>query len=173
MKKSILFILVTLAMGYYAVGQTHVKEHILLKAPEGIIKLNQQQYKDAAHQKYDKYWLSDTAEHLYKKNGILLAYHEIYINDNRFKKSLEVFQKQTLGLIEQHKTAIVDFSRIDTINNIRFLITEYRSNDVVNIHVISEYNKDNIAFNGLFQFEPGNEKKAMAFAKEIMADLQF
>lgn|GEM_PF-919689 len=114
----------------------------------------------------------DDKRNLYQIDGLLVSCWDVPISPDD-KRSLEQMRIEGRAILNLNKDNIVNFSNIETINNVRFLITEYERGDEVFLRFISEARNNNHNLNGIVQFKKPDEEKAQIVLKELLQGIRF
>jgi hypothetical protein len=169
MKKLTLFT-IGLLFSLCALGQEVSTDIFTATAPAGGTKLTGQSLADYVHANYKKTLLPSNQENTYLADGVIVCFWGLPGGPVK-SKPLEEMQTRMVAVLQKHNT--VNYARIETINNIRFLIYEFESDGEAYISYRSEPNSKEQTLNGTIQFKTADKDKARQDLKNLLAGMHF
>lgn len=168
--KKLTLLTVALLFGLCALGQEVSTDIFTATAPVGATKLTGQPLADYVHTNYKKSLLPSNQENTYLADGVIICFWALPAGTIK-SKPLEEMQTRMVAVLQRNN--MVNYARIDTINNIRFLIYEFESDGEVRISYRSDPNSKEQTLNGTLQFKTADKDKARQDLKELLAGMHF
>lgn len=169
MKKITLFT-IGLLFSLCVLGQEVSTEIFMATAPAGGTKLTGQALADYLHANYKKTLVPSNQDYTYLADGIIVCFWGLPAGTVK-SKPLEEMQTRMIAVLEKNNT--VNYTRIETVNNTRFLIYEYESDGEVYIRYRSDPNSKEQTLNGIIQFKVADKDKAHQDLKDLLAGMHF
>lgn len=169
MKKLTLFT-IGLLFSLCALGQEVSTDIFTATAPAGATKLTGQPLADYVHANYKKTLLPSNQENTYLADGVIVCFWGLPGGPVK-SKPLEEMQARMVAVLQRNNT--VNYARIETINNIRFLIYEFESDGEAYISYRSEPNSKEQTLNGTIQFKTADKEKARQDLKDLLTSMHF
>jgi hypothetical protein len=172
--KKTLSLIIGVFFSGFAIGQANPSSNVVnLKVPERAVKLSTddvQTFIKANGFKHSQLAFEKRRK-FYEVDGLIISFWDIPMNPTH-KRSLQKMQDEGLGILKDDKENIIKFSKIESINNIQFLIYEYQKEDEVFLRFISDEN-NNKNLTGILEFKTSDEKKAEAVLQEFLQSMHF
>ena len=160
--------LTTCALGQ----QTPSSTVVTATMPQGATKPTKDELAKYIHDNYKRSQVPLDKTNTYKLNGLLISFWDLSINPP-FKKSLEASQSEILGYLKQNSENTINYSKIITVNDIRFLVYVYQKGNEEYLRFQSEYNKDNKNICGLIQCKKPDEVEAEETLQTFLSTIHF
>lgn len=155
-----------------AIGQAPKSEVVNADMPPGAKQLTKEQLSTFVRNNYKKYSIPLGKENTYQLDGLVISFWDLSVNPE-FKKSLEASQSEILGYLKWTDRNVINFSKIVTINNIRFLEYEYQTGDEVYLRFQSEFDKKNRNICGVIQCKEPDKDKAQKTMDDFLKTVHF
>ncbi|MEP6613216.1 MAG: hypothetical protein ABJA76_15055 [Mucilaginibacter sp.] len=156
--------------GLCALGQQVSTDIFTATAPAGATKLTGQPLADYLRANYKKTLVPSNQENTYLADGVIVCFWGLPGGPVK-SKPLEEMQTRMVTVLQKNNT--VNYARIETINNIRFLIYEYESDGEVYIRYWSDPNSKGQNLSGITQFKTGDKEKARQDLKDLLTSMHF
>ncbi|MBD1394089.1 hypothetical protein [Mucilaginibacter glaciei] len=108
---------------------------------------------------------------VYQNNHLLISYWDIFANPD-FRQKLEKVQKGIVYSIKEDGHTL-DYSKIITVNGIRYFVIQYEKNNESVIRFYSEIQPDGVNANGIIQFKKPYEEEAQKALQELLPTIKF
>jgi hypothetical protein len=168
--KKLTLLTVALLFGLCALGQDVSTDIFTATAPVGAPKLTGQALMDYVHANYKKTLVPSNQDNTYLADGVIICFWALPAGTVK-SKPLEEMQTRMVAVLEKSNT--VNYSRIETINNTRFLIYEFESDGEVYIRYRSDPNAKDQTMNGILQLKTADKDKARQDLKDLLNSMQF
>jgi hypothetical protein len=166
-----LFLIACLFFNIGAWGQVPKSDVVSASLPKGAISLRKEQVSKIVHDNFKRSSIPLDVENYYQLDGIVMSFWDDEVNPE-FKRSLEDIQLGMLGIFKRNND-VVNFSKIISVNNIRFLVYEYQIDDEVNLCFQSDFNKHNKHIGGIVQFKKPDEDKGQKVLQGLLQSMHF
>jgi len=147
------------------------REVMQLTLPKGTEKLDEEKLNNLSHNRFNEKTTSDFHDHIFKKDSLLIYYMNLSF-PRILRKSLESNQIMMVSLLGQAKDT-VDYSKIISVNNIRFLIIEYHDKNTMYIRFRSDYDKSGSLINGFIECKKRHERQARHYLQDLLKGMHF
>jgi len=168
--KKLTLLTVGLLFGLFALGQQVTTDIFTAIAPSGSAKLTGQALQDYVHSNYKKTLVPSNQEDTYLADGVIICFWGLPAGTVK-SKPLEEMQTRMVEVLQKNNT--VNYARIYTINNTRFLIYEFESDGEAYIRYRSDPNSKEQTLNGIIQFKAADKDKARHDLKDLLASMHF
>jgi len=168
--KRISFLVVCMLFCLYATAQVDVNNVFTAMPPKNATSLTGEQLQTYVRGHFKITLVPSNHEFTYLADGVIICCWDLKANP-QYLKPLDSLQAR--GVRGVSKTAIVNDSHFETVNNIRFGIYEFQHDDEVYIRFGSEVNKNLQSMNGILQFKAADKDKAHQYLKDLLASMRF
>jgi len=168
--KKLTLLAIGLLLGFCALGQEVSTDIFTATAPAGATKLTGQALADYVRNNYKKSHLPSNQENTYLADNVLICFWGLPAGTVK-SKPLEEMQTRMVAVLQKNNT--VNYARIETINNTRFLIYEFETDGEVFISYRSEPNAKEQTLNGTLQFKTADKEKARQYLKDLLTSMHF
>ena len=165
-------LLLCLFLSTYTVAQTISSEVVNASIPKGAKHISTEELSNYLKSNYKYSQISFNRANVFKMGRLIISFWDLSVNPVS-KKSLEDSQLEILGYLKYNPENVINFSKIETINNIRFLIYQYQKGDETFLRFQSEFNSKNRNICGIVQFKKPDENDAHAALKELLESVHF
>jgi len=87
-------------------------------------------------------------------------------------ETLADYKNDALWMVQMDRSLTLDFIKIDTLNNKRFIVYKMHTRDAVYLHFRSE-EEDKKSIGGLLQYKITDDRRAQRIAKKLMSSFKF
>jgi hypothetical protein len=175
MKKAF-FSIIGLLFGLTGICQIPKSEVVNATLPQGTKSLTKEQTSTILRNNFKRNEVptdnkSLNIQNYYQMNGLIIAFWDDEVNPP-FNRSLEEISSGMTGIFKyNHDT--VNFNRIITLNNVKYLEYEIQKEDEAYLWFQSEVNKNNKSICGVIQFKKQDETKAEKYLDDLLKSVHF
>jgi len=154
----------------YADAQVDVNNVFTATPPKDATSLTGEQLQTYLRSHFTVTLVPGNHETTYLADGVIICFWDLKANPPYYKPIDSLQARMVRG---SSKNSTINYSRFETINNVRFGIYEFQKDDEVYIRFGSEVNKNLQSMNGILQFKAADKDKAHGYSKDLLASMHF
>ena len=170
--KKIFVVILIMSLSIHAIGQSTSSEVVNASVPKGAKHISTEELSNYLKSNYKHTIIPTEKPNIFKINDIIIGFWDLSVNYDS-KKSLEKLQSEIIGYHSLNPKSAIYFSKIETVNNVKFLIYEYKNDDDIHLRFQSEYNSKGKNICGIVLFKKTDEDTAHAVLKEFLESVHF
>jgi hypothetical protein len=137
--------------------------------PHGTSVIEKGNIERTVHTNFKRTSIPFDKENYFQSDGLIISFWDDKVNPE-FNRKLDDIQPGILAVLKYNHDQ-VNFSKIITVNGMRFLIYEYEKDNEVDLRFQSEFDKNNRDVLGVIQFKKPNEERGQQYLQQLLQNM--